>query len=240
MIDFHSHILPGMDDGSRDVPESLKLLVLSAQQGIETIIATPHFYHDRESVADFLNRRQASYEELMKACKLYDELPEIRLGAEVAFFSGMSRLMDLEKLRMEGTDCILIEMPFSIWTAGTISEIFAVISKTNLIPILAHVERYPDFLSEGDKLGDLIGMGVLFQLNGEFFLSSKSKRHALNTLRHGDYYLLGSDMHNLTSRPPNLGEAFSVIERKLGIKHLSDMMSLGEELLLNGSGSRSV
>lgn len=64
MIDFHSHILPGIDDGSASVEESLKLLEMLAEQGVKTVVATPHFYPDRTSVSDFLRRRDAAYQRL--------------------------------------------------------------------------------------------------------------------------------------------------------------------------------
>lgn len=81
MIDLHTHILPGMDDGSRDVLESLAMLEASAAQGVGLVAATPHFYAEENSPERFLSRRAEAAQRLRAA--LRPGLPEIRLGAEV-------------------------------------------------------------------------------------------------------------------------------------------------------------
>lgn len=219
-----------MDDGSRDITESLDLLRTSRQQGITTIVASSHYYQSRESIDEFLTRRQSSFEQLSNAMT-ENGLPNIWLGAEVAFYSGMSKDADLERLKIQGTDSILIEMPFSIWTSGTLNEIYSIFSNTNLTPVLAHVERYPDFSANSSKLNDLVDMGVLFQMNGEYIIASKSRRHALDLLKHGDHFLLGSDAHNMESRRPNLGDALALIEKKLGSRRIMRIHELGKSLI---------
>ena len=233
MIDFHTHILPHMDDGSSDVGESIQLMKMLKDQGVGTVVATSHYYHTKESISEFLTRRQRAYDLLREAVEGMD-VPDIRLGAEVSFFSGMSRLSDFDRLKIQGTEAILIEMPFSIWTAGIISEVYSIINNHGLTPILAHVERYPDFPVAIDKLNDLIDMGALFQINGEYILSGKSRRQALDQLKRGDHFLLGSDSHNLRTRVPNLGEAASVIRKKLGSDRFLTVDRLGREIM-NGS-----
>ena len=144
MIDFHSHILPEMDDGSRSLSESMEMLLASKEQGINTMVATSHYYQSRESIDDFLTRREKSFNRLMEHSHDF-QIPDLRLGAEVANFSGMSKMENLQQLKIQGTECILIEMPFSIWTSSNINEIYSIIIILDLILILAHVERYPVF-----------------------------------------------------------------------------------------------
>ena len=79
MIDFHSHILPGIDDGSRNVEESLLLMTEMREQGVSTVIATPHFYADEQPVDTFLRRRTEAYDHLM--ARQTPDMPQIRLGA---------------------------------------------------------------------------------------------------------------------------------------------------------------
>jgi protein-tyrosine phosphatase len=88
VIDFHSHILPGIDDGSRDVPTSLEMLHLAAAQGVDWMVATPHFYAWRDRMDDFLRRREEAFAALSSS--LSPELPRILIGAEAAFFPGIS------------------------------------------------------------------------------------------------------------------------------------------------------
>ena len=232
MIDFHSHILPEMDDGSRSVSESIAMLLASKSQGIQTMMATSHYYQSRETIDEFLIRREKSYQKLLRETEGIDT-PNIRLGAEVAFFSGMSKMKGLERLKIQGTDCILIEMPFSIWTSSNINEIYSIANNLALTPILAHVERFTDFSQNSSKLDDLINLGAIFQVNGEYINGWKSKRRALKRLNDGDFFLLGSDCHNMDTRPPNLGAALQTIQKKLGTRRLEEIEKLGYSLLLN-------
>ena len=83
MIDWHTHILPEMDDGSHCVAESISMVNMQAAQGVSTIIATPHFYANHDTVSSFLDRREKTYG-MLKA-ELPREAPDIKLGAEVLY-----------------------------------------------------------------------------------------------------------------------------------------------------------
>ncbi|HHX71723.1 MAG TPA: capsular polysaccharide biosynthesis protein [Clostridiales bacterium] len=228
MFDFHSHILPQMDDGSRSVAESIGMLEVAAKQGVVAMAATPHYYRSRESIDRFLTRRAASHAALNEAL-IEDEtaaLPALRLGAEVAFFTEMSRDPALAELCIAGTDCLLVEMPFSEWGSHTVNEIYAILSNFDLTLVLAHVERYADFQNQSQRLFDLLDMGVYLQMNAEYIIASSSRRNALKFLKAGWPCLLGSDCHNLTSRKPNLGEAWQIVEAKLSRVQVAAMKNL--------------
>lgn len=208
MIDFHSHVLPGMDDGSKSVEESAAMLEASAQQGIGRMAATSHFYPMENSPEQFLRRRAAAVERLRNAWR--PEFPELLLGAEVYFFEGMSGVQELDALRLEGTDLLLLEMPFSPWTDRMVKELLAVHERRDTTVVLAHIERYFRFQPKG-IWDELLDRGVLMQCNAEFFLSWRTKRRACRMLAEGRIHLLGSDSHNMSARPPRLGEALSVV-----------------------------
>ena len=89
IIDMHCHILPGVDDGARDVETSLAMLEASRAQGVQYMVATPHFYATRDRVDTFLDRRREAWETLKP--RMGADFPGIVLGAEVAFFRGISR-----------------------------------------------------------------------------------------------------------------------------------------------------
>ena len=89
MIDFHSHILPGVDDGSVSLEQSIAMLQEEAKQGIHCVIATPHFYPEQEDVDTFLQRRDAAEAALRKEMEKYTDLPKLLVGAEVFYFSGI-------------------------------------------------------------------------------------------------------------------------------------------------------
>ncbi len=228
MIDFHSHILPGIDDGSKHVSESVELLRMLAEQQVKTAIATPHFDADRYSVEGFIARRSGAYEAL--APSLSNELPEIRCGAEVSYYPGISRLPELKRLCIEGSKILLMEMPMSRWTEYTLKELVELSGYGGVTLALAHVERYRKF-QDANTFERLLGEGVLMQCNASFFLEFSTKRKAISMLANGEIHLIGSDCHNLTSRPPKIGKAFDVIKNKLGDGFLSQLNKYEGSLL---------
>lgn len=213
MIDFHSHILPKMDDGSRNVEESLLMLNALAEQGISRVIATPHFYANDESVSEFLNRRQVSFERLKVS--MSDDMPQVKLGAEVRFYEGISRLEGLESLCIEGTRLLLLEMSMQRWTEYTLKEITDISCRGKVVPVLAHLERYMNF-QRADDLNGLLANGVLVQVNASFISKFLTRRKAIGLLKNGAVHFLGSDCHNMSDRAPDIGDAFKIIENKLG------------------------
>ena len=214
--DFHSHILPCVDDGSKSVEESIAMLKTEAEQGIQRVVATPHFYAHHDSPEAFLKRREASVAALREAMVLVPGLPEISVGAEVHFFSGISETEHLKELTIDRSKCILIEMPCAPWTEKMYRELEAIYSKHGITPIIAHVDRYlSPFRTHGipQRLAEL---PVMVQANGSFFLNRSTAWMAYAMLKKNQIHLLGSDCHNLDVRPPNLEDVVSRIETKLG------------------------
>jgi protein-tyrosine phosphatase len=239
MIDFHSHILPGIDDGSKNTEMSVEMLKKSAGYGIDTMVATPHFYIRHNVPEKFLKNRKNSYQRLMKAIgeSLSEDeaalLPKIRLGAEVFYFNGIGRYDELNTLTIENTDYVLLEMPFDKWNARVISEVEAIIYERNLKPIIAHIERYMDANKGTTYIKDLLSLDVIVQMNAEFFNGFFTRKKAVELLRNGVVQLLGSDCHNTDKRAPNLDKAFDIIKKKCGEETLSEIDRLGRSILFD-------
>ncbi len=228
MIDFHSHVLPGMDDGSRDEQESLKLLALLKKQGADTVAATSHFYIDRRSPASFLRKREESWERLKAV--LPPDAPRILLGAEVLFFPGISRLEEIADLCLEGTDLLLLEMPFMTWSEAMIREVKELAHSGRVTVLLAHIDRY--YARQRRSVWDeFLDSDILIQANADFFLGRWTRRRALRLLEEGTIHLLGSDCHNLSDRRPRLDEARSVIAEYLGPSFLREIDGFGRSLI---------
>lgn len=230
-FDFHSHILPGIDDGSKSVEESIAMLRMEAEQGIDCVVATPHFYADYDSPQRFLDRRTRALERLQEAREQNPGLPEIKIGAEVYFYSGISDSDVIAELTIAKKRCILIEMPFGKWTDSMYRELEGIYTKQGLTPVIAHVDRYiGPFRTFGipERLAEL---PVIVQANAEFFLRRSTSAMALRMLRDGKVHLLGSDAHNLRDRKPNLGDALELIEKRLGTAPLEQMHALAEDVL---------
>ncbi len=214
MIDFHSHILPGIDDGSKSVEESCRMLRESFLQGVSHIISTSHFYAEDNSPKKFLERRAEAFEKLKPS--LDADMPEIILGAEVKYFEGISRADDVELLKIEGTNLILVEMPFMTWNQRVVNDVLELNSSSHTRVILAHVERYFDFGAK-KYLPEFRENGVLIQVNAGSFVGGRfSTRKVMKMLRDDEIDVLGSDCHNMSSRPPNLLSARKEISKKIG------------------------
>ena len=122
-VDFHTHILPCMDDGSASTAMSLEMLEREAAQGIETVVLTPHFYPHRERPESFLKRREESVALLRDAMDGRKGFPNIIVGAEVHYFEGISDCDYLQQLKIEDTDTVMIEMPLTNWSKRMLSEL---------------------------------------------------------------------------------------------------------------------
>lgn len=228
MIDLHSHILPSVDDGSKNPQMSREMLSAMHRQGIKTVVATPHFYASKDKPEDFLHRRAAAFAQLELDT---EETPRILLGAEVAYFDAMSGSQVLESLQIGDTGLLLVEMPFDAWTQRIIEEILQISVRTGLTPVLAHVDRYRQSNQLPKYCDELLRQGVLFQCNADAFLPLWRRHWALQMLQQGKIHFLGSDAHNLTDRAPNLDQAAEVITRKLGKEILEEMTAFSKELL---------
>ena len=226
MIDFHSHILPGIDDGSRSRKMSLAMIAALAEQGVDTIVASSHFYASDSSPELFLARRQEAYEKLIS--ELPAEAPGIRLGAEILYYPGISHMEQLPELCIEGTNALLLEMPFMRWSRSFIREVLELAAGQRYTVILAHFERY----SEPSEVWEsLMEHGVLMQSNADYYVPLRTRHQALKLLRDGRIHLLGSDAHNLAERAPHMDEAARIIRRSCGQGALDEIDRRGRELL---------
>ena len=213
-----------MDDGSKDSEESVSLLKSLSEQKVKDVVATPHFYANDS----FLARRDKSFGELKG--KLFNNAPEIRLGAEVRYYSGISRMDNLEKLCIEGSNVLLLEMPFSKWTEYTVKELVELSSSGKLKLVLAHIERYLNLQSQ-TVWNRLYENGVKMQVNASFFNNFFTRRKALNLIKKGKIHFIGSDCHNMSDRAPAIGKSYEIIEKKLGSDFLIAFNKYGKSVL---------
>ncbi len=231
MTDFHSHILPYIDDGSESVEESIQMLKMLTEQGVDTVCATPHFYPSENSPDNFLYARKRMYRKLKDAMPDGEKFPKIILGAEVAYFSGISRMADLLKMRLEGTRVLLLEMPTIKWSDYMVREVLDISCAGQVTVVLAHVERY---MKKQPKIvwGVLRESGVLMQVNATYFTNPKTRRAALKQMQRREIHLIGSDAHNVNERAPEIAQAIEIIKSKLGESELEEMNALTEKILL--------
>lgn len=232
-IDFHSHILPGIDDGARNLETSLAMLEQIRQQQIDIMIATPHFYAMKDRVESFLEKREQAWRQLEHAMQSQDwsGAPEILTGSEVAFFEGISGAKEIRKLTIQDTDLLLLEMPFVKWSESTVREVDRLIKEQHLRILIAHLERF--LWIPGNKIfvQQLLNLPVSVQINAEFAEDWHHRRTLLKMLEEGTAHVLGSDCHGAHHRVPNLKAGRDYIEKKKGARLLEEIDRRGEALL---------
>lgn len=219
IIDFHAHILPGFDHGCGSVIDSLRQLDMAKKAGIEIIAATSHFYPNAETSAGFLLRRQKAWETLLRV--LPDEAPRIILGAEVLICDGMDKMEGLLDLTFEGTNVILLEMPFGPWKAAVYDTVEKIHQLTGRNAVIAHVERY-----DPEAIDSLFETGITGQLNAGVLLRPRKRRQLLNWIDKGKISALGSDIHGTK-------DAYRQFKRAKAIlgKRFEPIMLRSEELI---------
>ena len=220
MIDLHAHLLPSADDGSANIEESLKLLEMLTAQGVSQVFATPHFYADKDSPEAFFARRDRAYAELLSARP--NHLASVAVGAEVAYFQGISRMSALSDMRLGTSKLLLIEMPIERWSDYTVQEMIELSCSGEIRPIIAHIERCLPYQPLRVRK-TLLERGIVMQANASFFIRPATSRKALKLLRRGAIHAVASDCHNLHLRPPRIGEAVGIIADKLGEKNVRSM-----------------
>ena len=231
VIDFHSHILPGIDDGSQSLAQSMAMLQMEAAQGIRGILATPHFYPQYDSPEGFLAARTHAEERLREEMEKHTGLPELYVGAEVFYYPNMSASDILPAMAIAGKRGILIEMPRAPWTEAMYRELENIYVKCGLVPIVAHVDRYISRFHTFGIPQRLADLPVMVQANAAFFLNRTTSSMALRMLKQDRIHLLGSDCHNTDSRKPNMEGALDLIRKRLGEEALARVHSYGRDLL---------
>lgn len=231
VIDFHSHILPGIDDGSASLEESVALLRMEAEQGIQHVIATPHFYAQHDRPERFLKRRRNAELLLQEQIQKHPELPRFSVGAEVYFFHGIGSSDAIMELTIDEKPCILIEMPYVTWTGSMLHELESIYTRFGLTPIIAHIDRYIKPFQARQVLSRLAELPVLVQANADFFLNRATGNMALRMLKKDQIQLLGSDCHNLSDRKPNMGAAIDLIQKRIGVEMIKRINQYQEDIL---------
>jgi len=234
MTDLHTHILPEMDDGARSAEESIAMLRLEREQGVDAVVLTPHFYSMREQAKDFLARRDRSVQKLnAELDKLpkeeRDSLPKLILGAEVAWSSSLVDCQELPQLCIGKTKNFLLELPFTMWSTQLFDQIYNLIGQTGLTPVIAHLERYMWF--QGSKqIAEIYELGLPVQISASVLERPLARRKVLKMFEKRRAHILASDCHNCTDRAPNIGQGLQVVRRKLGDRCADELVRCADEL----------
>ncbi len=230
-VDVHSHILHHLDDGPEHLETALKILEEEYRQNVETVILTPHYKDFDTPIDTFIDRRSRRVAEIEAAAKEKGiAIPKLRLGAEVFMACNLSEVEGIEKLAIEGTRYILVEMPYTGWNDWMFDSLYALSAKKNLTPIIAHVERYGNV--DKKKIEKLSSLDVYFQINADSLMERGYKQVALKMIRQNLIHFMGSDVHNLSSRSAKLEEGYHILSKKVS-GEFAHYLNVNSHLLLD-------
>ncbi|MCD8371506.1 MAG: protein tyrosine phosphatase [Clostridiales bacterium] len=209
MIDVHSHIIPGVDDGSRTMEESVRMLISLAKQGFTGVIATPH-YSRREVLADLDGKAQDLEREIRQFFPDFSVWP----GQETWYHDGLvERLQAGKAYTINHTRCVLVEFEPEVAPGRFLLGVRR-LAEAGYRPLIAHMERYLCLRDEG-LLRDAAGYGAWFQMNydslsGRWY--EREVRRCRRLVQEGRIQCLGTDMHRLDWRPPETRAAMEWLE----------------------------
>lgn len=214
IADLHSHILPGIDDGAKDITMARALLARQYNDGVSRVAFTPHFRCEDQTLEEFLQKREEAFELLMQEKTKEMVALEYRMGAEV-YFSPTVAALDFEKLCLQDTPYLLVELPVTHFPAW-VKDVFYQLQLKGIVPILAHVERYPYIMKNPHLLYELVAAGALAQINASSLLHNKKRKKIIRKMINWNLvHVIASDAHSLEKRPPQM---------KKGIEELSGMV----------------
>jgi protein-tyrosine phosphatase len=217
VIDLHHHCLPAVDDGPRDVAEAVDLCRMAAEDGIETIVATPHVLRGR-----WQNASPAALRDALDALRsALGDTPQLLLGSEYFFAHDMNELLgsaDCAIVPLAGSRYILVEFA-SHAVPPMVEQPFYRAQLAGWTPIIAHPERNVVFQAKPELLASLIRTGAKTQVTaaslvGEF--GAEAQRCAAEWIGCGLVHIVASDAHNRRKRPPRMTAAREAIRELAG------------------------
>lgn len=216
MIDLHFHCLPGIDDGPRDWDESVRLCRAAAEEGTDTLVATPHVLRDGWINDDSLVRDQL----ILRLNTLLGGRPSVLAGCEYAFSGDVLELLERGSTgpltRINRGRYLLVEFAPGEMPAGT-ERLFHELSFLDVVPVIVHPERNSLFTDDPERLADLVRRGARVQITagsllGDFGYGPLDACEEF--FERGLVHLVASDAHSLERRPPRLAPA----RRRVGME----------------------
>lgn len=232
-FDIHTHLLPGVDDGARDMDDALALLRRAWDDGTGTLVLTPHYRgRFRQNTPQQLRER---FEQLRS---LAPEGMKLYLGTEAGYERDLAdKLSEGRVLSLDGSRYVLLEFSTGSPKSQVLDGVFEVLN-AGFTPIIAHVERYDTFRRHKDLAEDVLSVGTLLQVNADSLLGgwgSDVKRYCHRLLKRRMIHFIASDGHDSEHRPPTLGECYRLICKKYGEEYAADLFWENARLVLEGA-----
>ena len=210
MIDIHSHLIPGVDDGSQSLEESLSLLNQAEQDGITELVTTPHFMKNGE----FRTKAPELVQRFNELKQAYTGSIRLHLGNELYIHPDLPELLGKDKiLTLAESDYILVEFPFQNYKDEYDEILYELALRYRII--IAHPERYSYVQEDPNFCLRWLNEGYYLQANQNSLFKKETKKVLISMIEHGFISFVASDAHN-EHRPCALSEAKAFLEEKFG------------------------
>lgn len=233
MIDFHTHILPNIDDGSKSIEETFNLIKEAEKAGFKKIISTSH-YLEKYYEVDVIERK-AWIDTLNKTIKERNEKIKLYLGNEIYFSDNIIRLLEEGKATtINNTSYLLFELPLNTKPFNIYNIIYELL-EYKLIPVLAHPERYTFVQSEPELVYDLIQKGVLMQCNYGSIIGQYGKKAQIivkKLYENNMVHFLGTDVHKQNTIYERIPEILPQISEIIGEEKLKEITTMNAQKVL--------
>ena len=234
MIDFHSHILPNIDDGSRSIEETFNLIKEAERAGFESVVSTSHYmenYYETD-----VPEREVWVKAILENLKTKNINTNLYLGNEIYFSENIINLLEKRKAStINDTSYVLFELPMNSEPMNLYDIVYEML-QYKLVPILAHPERYSYVQKDPDLIYDLIEKGVLMQANYGSIIGQYGEKAQIiveKFLENNMIHFLGSDVHRPNTIYPKIPRILEKIADIVGEEKLEELTTTNPKLVLN-------
>ena len=227
MIDTHIHMLPGIDDGAKDMDVTKRMLQAAIDEGVNEMILTPHF-----NIPFYFNKNVEKQYNLVSDYIAAEKMSmKIHLGNEIYLSEeDMEAIKKGQAHTMGDSNYLLLELPY--YHFYPFHEVMIHdLQLSGYRIILAHIERYQIFKDKPDKLKELVNEGVYSQITSEYIMNNKTRKKALKWIGTGFIHIVASDAHNMDSRPPLMKNAYDIVSEVFG-KHCAQTLFVDNPRLM--------
>ncbi|HEY5556691.1 tyrosine-protein phosphatase [Acetobacterium sp.] len=212
MIDTHIHLVPGVDDGAKDMDVAIRMLHMAINEGVSEMILTPHF-----NIPIYYNQNVEKQYNLIKDYIITEKIDlKIHLGNEIYLSEeSMEGIKNGQAHTMGDSRYLLVELPYYHFYPFH-EAMMHDLQLSGYKIVLAHAERYQIFMKKPDKIKELAEKGIYAQITSSYIIDKKTRKKALKWIEGGSIHIVASDGHNVDNRPPVMKRAYDSVSQAFG------------------------
>ncbi|MEO1814631.1 MAG: CpsB/CapC family capsule biosynthesis tyrosine phosphatase [Acetobacterium sp.] len=231
MIDTHIHMVPGVDDGAKDMNMSIQMIQMVMNEGVNKVVLTPHYNLPR-----YQNENVEKQFNLLKDYIKTEKINfEVYLGNEIYLSEEtMVGILEGQANSMAESSYLLVELPYYHYYPVH-EAMIQNLQHNDFRVLLAHIERYQIFEKKPEKLRELVENGVYAQLSSRHIIDHKTRKSALQWIENGLIHIVASDGHDVDKRPPLMRKAYDVVAKAFGMNCAQILFEINPQYIIEDS-----